>query len=556
MKPLRTKRMVPLAFALALQVSCTGSLGTRGGSNPPGTGAPQPSSGGPAVLPTMEDVAKCGTQTLGQRTLLKRQARRLSVRELKNTGDVLLGEAVIDASKLPADPQVEGYDTDVLSLGFSASYAESLMLVSEDFATKAIANLSKLVSCQGDVRADACVKTLIRSFSEKAFRRAVSDAEVQTMVGIYDKARMHGDQDFAFKVFFQYVFLSPHFQYRLESGTQVADAPNALNLKGDELANALSYALTASPPDAPLTASARSGGLEDVVELRAQAERLLLSEKGKAHFRLAAHKWLQVRSVAELDASGVGALASDFEAQTNAFLDDALVKNTTIKDFYTSSTVTAKDKLASHYGMAAGSSDGAKVGRYGILGHGSVLASNASEGDTMLIFRGLFVNRRLFCVAIGEPPPFPEATAEEKEKNATLPIREQLRLHQQKGTICEGCHKRIDPAGYALEAFDHTGKSRTKYANGTAVDTAGVLVSTDVDGPMDGAKSLADKLGSSYNARSCFAVNMMQFALGREQAAFDACSQVHMAGAPQQEQGIRDALVKMVTSDWFINRTK
>jgi Protein of unknown function (DUF1588)/Protein of unknown function (DUF1592)/Protein of unknown function (DUF1595)/Protein of unknown function (DUF1587)/Protein of unknown function (DUF1585) len=554
--PRKTKRIGSLAFALALQMSCTGSLGTSGANGRSSPSSTPSSSGGPAVLPTMEDVAKCGTQTLAQRTLLKRQARRLSVRELKNTGDALLGEAVVDASKLPVDPQVEGYDTDVPSLGFSASYAESLMLVSEDFAAKAIANLGKLVPCQGDVRSDACIKTLIRSFSEKAFRRTVSDAEVQTMSGIYEKARTHGDQDFALKVFFQYIFLSPHFQYRIESGTQVADAPKALRLKGDELANALSYALTAAPPDALLTASARSGALDDVAELKSQAERLVLSDKGKAHFKLAARKWLQLRPVDELAASGVGTLAPELEAQTNAFLDELLAKNGTFKEFYTTRTISAKSKLAEYYGMTAGSNDGEKVGRYGILGHGSVLASNASEGDTMLIFRGLFVNRRLFCVPIGEPPPFPEETEAEKEKNAKLPIREQLRLHQQKGSFCENCHKLIDPAGYALEAFDHTGKFRTKYANGTAVDTAGELVSTDVDGPMDGAKSLADKLGSSYNARSCFAVNMMQFALGRDQSTFDACSQVHMAGAPQHEQGIRDALVNMVTSDWFTHRTK
>ena len=40
---------------------------------------------------------------------------------------------------------------------------------------------------------------------------------------------------------------------------------------------------------------------------------------------------------------------------------------------------------------------------------------------------------------------------------------------------CAGCHRRIDPLGFALENYDATGIWRDGYKNGQAVDASGAM---------------------------------------------------------------------------------
>jgi hypothetical protein len=61
-------------------------------------------------------------------------------------------------------------------------------------------------------------------------------------------------------------------------------------------------------------------------------------------------------------------------------------------------------------------------------------------------------------------------------------MREQMEQHR---TIpgCAGCHKTMDPLGFALENFDVDGTWRTKNVGGFALDTSDVLPDgTRIDG--------------------------------------------------------------------------
>jgi hypothetical protein len=547
-------RIVLLVVVLIGTQNCTGLMELQGGSaKPPGSSSGP--SGGPTqpTLPTPDDVGRCEKQTVETRAFLKRQLRRLSVRELKNTADAVTGVLnTFDPAALPPDPQVEGYDTDVPSLGFSSSYAESLLAVSEAFAVAALGKMN--ASCSGTDMSAACDSALQR-FAELSFRRPLSSEEAQRARGVYERARTVGDHGFGIKMFLKYVFMSPSFQYRTEAGEPVADKP-MYRLSGPELASALSYALTGGPPDDELALASKNQSLEGADELTRHANRLLLSDRGKLHLREAMHRWLQIKPAERLDeVIGKPSIGAVLHRQTNDFLDDLIRQDQPIAALVNSTALRADRTLADYYGVPEGNSDGSKVSRFGVLGQGAVLASNGTETETSLVFRGLFIARRLFCIPIGEPPPFPESTPEEKEKNAKLPIREQLAIHQQKGSFCSACHVKIDPLGFALEGFDHRGLARSMYPNGTAVDTSGVIAGTDVDGPVNGAAELVSKLSASLNAKSCFSLNMMQFAFGREQSNFDSCSALHMVGQPS-DATMKRSLIRMVTSDWFLHRSK
>jgi hypothetical protein len=51
--------------------------------------------------------------------------------------------------------------------------------------------------------------------------------------------------------------------------------------------------------------------------------------------------------------------------------------------------------------------------------------------------------------------------------------------------VCAGCHRVIDPPGFALENFNSVGQWRDTGDNGAAIDTGGVLADgTAVNGPI------------------------------------------------------------------------
>ena len=60
-----------------------------------------------------------------------------------------------------------------------------------------------------------------------------------------------------------------------------------------------------------------------------------------------------------------------------------------------------------------------------------------------------------------DPPPANVAAVEPDVRGATT-IREQLAKHRD-NAVCASCHAKIDPPGFALEAFDVIGGQRDRY---------------------------------------------------------------------------------------------
>src|SRR6185369_9884083 len=73
---------------------------------------------------------------------------------------------------------------------------------------------------------------------------------------------------------------------------------------------------------------------------------------------------------------------------------------------------------------------------------------------------GAFVMSR-FLGQPPEPPP-PNIPAVEPDVQGATTIREQLDKHRSIA-VCASCHSKIDPPGFALEAFDVIGGQRARY---------------------------------------------------------------------------------------------
>jgi hypothetical protein len=111
-------------------------------------------------------------------------------------------------------------------------------------------------------------------------------------------------------------------------------------------------------------------------------------------------------------------------------------------------------------------------GRGGILGFAATLSKQAGASRTSAILRGTWLTE----VVLGEklPPPPKGVPILPEEAPANLTERQLIERHSSDAN-CAGCHKRIDPYGFALEGFDAIGRARqadtqTTLPDGTAVD--------------------------------------------------------------------------------------
>ena len=113
--------------------------------------------------------------------------------------------------------------------------------------------------------------------------------------------------------------------------------------------------------------------------------------------------------------------------------------------------------------------------RRGLLGKGSFLSVTWTQNfRTSPVKRGVWVLENILGTPPPEPPPNVPPLEDATGGSAkTLTLREQMTLHR-KNQPCAGCHKLMDPIGFALDNFDADGKWRTKQGGdgGTPIDAS------------------------------------------------------------------------------------
>ncbi|MEM9481627.1 MAG: DUF1592 domain-containing protein, partial [Verrucomicrobiota bacterium] len=242
------------------------------------------------------------------------------------------------------------------------------------------------------------------------------------------------------------------------------------------LASRLSYFLWSSLPDEELRGLAANGEIRKPEVLQVQAERLLQDEKADAFTQGFAHQWLDLR---EIDATSPDTkLFPEFEdflkfsmvRESEAFFEEMLEKNHSIRDFIDSDWLMLNPRLAAHYGIEAEfNGPGEEFQRVslpaghergGILTQASVLKVTANGANTSPVNRGVWTLENL--LGIHPPPPPPGIPAVVPDVSGAKTLRQLLDAHRDEES-CASCHQAIDPPGFALESFDPVGASREHY---------------------------------------------------------------------------------------------
>lgn len=362
------------------------------------------------------------------------------------------------------------------------------------------------------------------ALAERAYRRPLVASDVQALRGLYDSLRRQGiDHDEAFRLTLARVLVAPAFLYRIEIPPAGAEQRSVSNW---ELASRLSYFLWSSQPDDELRRAAADGELRDVDALLAQTRRLLRDAKVR---RLATEfgcQWLHIRDFESTDEKSerhfptFAALRGPMFEESVLFFTDMFQNNRSVLDIIDADYTFLNEDLAAHYGIpgVAGAEwrrvDGVKqYARGGILAQATTLATQSGASRTSPILRGNWISEVILGERLPKPPKGVPPLPDDEADTDGFTVRQLVEQHIT-DEKCAVCHRRIDPYGFALEAFDAIGRHRDKDLGNRPVDTrVTVLDGSQFDG-LDGLRNYLLTTRRDTFVRH-FCQKLLGYALGR-----------------------------------------
>jgi hypothetical protein len=347
----------------------------------------------------------------------------------------------------------------------------------------------------------------LNAFAERAYRRPLTDADRQPIRAMYDKriAEKATPRQAALDAL-KLILCSPSFLYLSEITDESAKA-----LKPYDLATRLSFALWAAPPDDTLLASAKSGKLTQDAELKKQIERMIADERIDGFVNGFLDSWLNLRDLGGMPPPRevvrsyyAEDLPTSMKTEARLFFRDLLKNNGSVAQFIDCEHTFVDKKLAKLYDLPEKDklrlADGfQKVSlkgnnhRGGLLGMAAVLTVSANGVETSPVTRGVWVTENI--LGIPPPPPPDVVPAIDPDVSGATTIRDRLAKHRA-DAACAECHRKIDPLGFSLEAFDPVGRWRKTYPkpknakDAPKIDTTGEFTSGETYADFAGFKKI------------------------------------------------------------------
>jgi hypothetical protein len=398
------------------------------------------------------------------------------------------------------------------------------------------ASHTRIITCQptGERSSIECARQVLKEFATRAFRRPLTDDELERLVRLARLTQEQGDNfERGIQLAMQAILSSPHFLFRVELDPSADDQDGIRELNDFELATRLSYFLWSSMPDDELYRLARAGELNSPDVLGAQVRRMLSDPKANSLVENFAGQWLQLRDIVkvtpdpELFPTFDEALRVAMLRETELFFEAVVKEDRSVLDFLDADFTFVNERLARHYGIDGPKGDEfhrvslASGGRRGLLTQASILTITSNPTRTSPVKRGKWILENILGTPPPAPPPGVEELDEGKEAALKGSLRERMEQHRSK-PMCATCHNRMDPIGFAFENFDAIGAWRD-FDGKFAIDASGTLPGgVEFDGPPELIEML--KTARRQQFCRCLAEKMLTYALGRGLESYDRCA--------------------------------
>ena len=411
-------------------------------------------------------------------------------------------------------------------------------------------------------------RQLLPAFITAAFRRPATAMDVEPYLKLFD-AEYAASKDFliAMRTAAIAALCSPEFLFLKEPSEKLDDL---------QLASRLSYFLTRSAPDAELL----TAKLSQPEMLQSETERLLKAQTLERFVNDFTDGWLNLREIdfttpdKQLYPEYDEWLLDSMLRETRSFINELIQKNLSVTNIVHSDFAMLNKRLAEHYGIPGVSGVElqkiklpADSHRGGVLTQASVLKVSANGTNTSPVVRGIFVMDRI--LGMEPPPPPPGIPGVEPDIRGAATLRELLDKHRSSET-CNGCHRMIDPPGFAMESYDVIGGWRerfrsigegdfvkatvqgrkVRYRLGQPVDAAGELNNgSTFEGMADFQKLL---LADQDRVARSVIEKLLTFASGRPMSFCDR-SEIDklVTRSKAKGHGLRDLIHAVVQSEIF-----
>jgi mono/diheme cytochrome c family protein len=409
---------------------------------------------------------------------------------------------------------------------------------------------------------DACAKRIVSSVARRAFRRAVTDADIAAPLAFYKEARADGGFDDGIEMALRAVLASTEFLFRIERDPGNVAPQTPYRVSDVELASRLSFFLWSSVPDDELLDLAIAGTLSRPATLERQVRRMLADARSEALVTNFAGQWLYLRNlaVASPDARTFpdfdDNLRQAFRRETELFVESIVKEDRSALDLLRADYTFVNERLAKHYGIpnVYGSrfrrvSLDPESPRGGLLGHGSVLTVTSYANRTSPVLRGKWILENI----VGTPPPPPPQNVpplkDTDSDGRLLSMRERMTQHRA-NPACASCHQLMDPAGLSLENFDAIGRWRIRTESGSAVDASGGLPDGSTFTGMSGLRSALLRKPDLFVGT--LTEKLVTYGLGRGLEYYDAPSIRRIVqNARTQDYRFSSLVLGIVSSDPF-----
>jgi hypothetical protein len=319
-------------------------------------------------------------------------------------------------------------------------------------------------------------RRLLEQFMERAYGRSIDPEHFELPMAAFQRQHQ-GTGDFieAMLAAYRAVLTSPDFLLinppprSIERSEWSGDS----ELDNSELARRLSLFLWNSIPDDVLRKVATESKILDSDTLRQQTERMLNDPRSDRFTDHLCDYWLSLKDAQltepdeDLYPEYNQLTLESMLAETRGYVAEMVRCDLPVSYVVDSDFLMLNTRLAELYRLPSPDSFAVrrvalvdKQHRGGLLTQAAILKVTANGTTTSPVTRGAWVLEHL--LGITPPPPPPKVPAIEPDLTGATTVRQQLQAHRADAS-CAGCHRLIDPPGFALESFDVMGGWREKY---------------------------------------------------------------------------------------------